>query len=782
MTGQRDRFQQAMEQGHSAAWDQSWDQAAEYYRQALEESPDHPQALNHLGLAYYELQQYEESLRVYQEAERVSPEDPLPVEKASHLFERLGKPKQASLTAVRAAELYLKDREVNKAIENWSRAALLDANNLPARTRLALVYERLGEKQKAVKEYLALASLLQQAGDAEKARRAVVQALQILPNHEQAQAAMALLKANRPLPKPARPRAGTAPVRIGQGGLPEAEHKKAEQRQDSGADPVSEAGQRALMALAGLLFEGGEEGPDETASRHGMSSIVRGAGKNSKEADSTQILLHLGQAVEHQTNGQPAQAAEELEKAMQAGVDHPAAAFDLGFLQAQTGRSEEALRLLQTAVRSSDFALAARLLMGEILRKEERWQAASVEYLEALKLADVELANPAQGGDEAGMGQLYDVIIDTFQQRADPEAQRRVCDNVREILIRPDWREQMALARKQLPAQEGSEFPMPLAEILTEASSSQVLTHLTRIREIAGSGNLRTAMEEAYFALQFAPAYLPLHTAMGELLLKQDRQQDALDKFSVAARAYRVRSEHDRAIGVYRRMIEIAPMDLAVRSQLIEALMALGRIEEAIQGYLDLGEACYNLADLELARKTYAEALHLAEGSHVDRSWHVQILGRMAELDVQSLDWRQALRIYEQMRTLQPDDEKTRANLVELNYRLGQEKQALAELDRYVGSLLSGGQKDRAIEFIESLLRENPDRVPIRRRLAELYRRVGRSEEAIKHLDILGDSLLEKGDRAGAVQAVEAILALNPPNREDYERLLGQLKGSTTRL
>ena len=60
MTGRNEAFQQAMNKGHSAAWDQDWERAADFYRQALEEDPDNPQAFINLGLALFELQEYEE--------------------------------------------------------------------------------------------------------------------------------------------------------------------------------------------------------------------------------------------------------------------------------------------------------------------------------------------------------------------------------------------------------------------------------------------------------------------------------------------------------------------------------------------------------------------------------------------------------------------------------------------------------------------------------------------------------------------------------------------------
>jgi len=51
MPGREDIFQKAMNEGHSAAWDQEWSKAVSAYRKALQEMPDHPKALNSLGLA-----------------------------------------------------------------------------------------------------------------------------------------------------------------------------------------------------------------------------------------------------------------------------------------------------------------------------------------------------------------------------------------------------------------------------------------------------------------------------------------------------------------------------------------------------------------------------------------------------------------------------------------------------------------------------------------------------------------------------------------------------------
>ena len=573
MAGRMDVFQQAMNHGHSAAWDQLWDRAASFYRQALDEFPENPKALTSLGLALIELQDYDQALRCYQKAEKGLPDDPLPLEKISQLCERTGKLDLAAQASLRAAELYLKNHDVNKALENWNRVARLEPENLQAHSRLAMVNERLGEKGKAVAEYLATASIFQSSGSLERARQAVEQALKIEPASEEARQAMGLLRDYKPLPKPTRPRGSTAPVLMSQVRQLQAPHSNQPE-----LDPVSQACQKALTILAGMLFEAEEE--SETAGgRRGLQSIMTGTtGALNRPMDRTRYLLQLSRLVDFQTRGEIPQAAEALQRAMDVGLDHPAAYYDLGYLYAQVGRLESAFRQLQNAVQNADFALGARLLMGDLQRKKGLIKEASAEYLEALKLADILLA-PAEKAEE--LSQLYELLIESHHQQDDPRIQQRLCDNVHGMLMRADWREQLRRAREQLSGHGEKGPPIPLAEILTEARSSQVIELMAWIYDLAKHGYIRSAMEEAYRVIQLAPTYLALHSLMGELLVKAKDQQAAVTKFQVVSRAYASRGEMQQAVRYSRRVVELAPTDLNARAKLIEQLVAFGQIENA---------------------------------------------------------------------------------------------------------------------------------------------------------------------------------------------------------
>lgn len=768
MPGNEQLFQQAMNQGHSAAWDQEWIAAADFYRQALQELPEHPKALTSLALALYQLENYEEALQAYQQAAKASPNDPLPLEKVGELLERTGHLERACEVKMRAAEMYVQMKEVEKAIKLWSDVVSLRPDHLMAHSRLGLVYERLGRKQQAINEYLAIASLLQASGEVAKAIQAATHASQIIPESRETAQYLSMLQTGQQLPRPARPRGGTGPLLMAQVRQLDAPKETT----DASLDPVAEARQKALTVLAGTLFEQSEEDQEAQASRRGIQALVRGTGILSS-VDQTKVLLHLSQMIDFQSRGEHVKALDELERAMDAGLDAAAAYFDLGLLRYETGRLESAVRDLQRSVKHVDFSLGSHLILGQIYQKMGKFKEGAAEALEALKLADSQVVSADQAD---ALAQMYEPVIEAYAQQSDPKAQERLTANVIELLLRPSWRQHLKRARQQLPAQQDGSPPMPLAEILSEARSSHVVDAISKINQLARTGQYRTAMEEAFYALQFAPTYLPLHISMAELLLKQERVAEAVDKLTVVSRSYSIRGETMRSIDVLRRIIVLAPMNMEPRIRLIETLVARGYLEDAIGEYMKLADVYYSLADLATARRSCTQALRLAQQANVDRSWKTKILYRMADMDLQSLDWRQAQRVFEQIRTLQPNDEKAVATLIDLNYRLNQSLQAVAELDNFIGTLLNAGQKAHAIQFVETIMGEHPKQAAVRRRLAELYRQSGRSKDAIEQLDVAGDLLLESGDRNGAIETIMAILALNPPNISEYQQALAELQ------
>jgi tetratricopeptide (TPR) repeat protein len=770
MPGREDIFQKAMNEGHSAAWDQEWGKAAIAYRQALQEIPDHPKALNSLGLALFQQGNYEEALQIYKRVAQITPTDPVPMEKLAQLLERTGHLKEAIEAAFRAADLFLNQRDIDKAMENWVHVTMLDPEHILAHSRLALAHEKLGHKAQAVTEYIAVASLVQRTGNQQKTVELINRALTINPESAEAKQAQTLLRSGQLLPKPIRPKGGTGPIAMAQVKQLDRPKKQA----DSGLDPIAEARQKSLTRLAEILFDYTTDDGTTVQVRRGLQALMRGTGQLAMQSsEQTKVVLHLGQAIDAQTKGNDNQAAEELEHALEAGFNHPALYFDLGLLRARGDRLESALRHLQFAVKHNDFSLAARLLLGQVNQKLGRLRAASIEYLEALRIADSMVVPPEQSEE---ISQMYEPLIEAQASQTDPVSLKRLCDNINDMLMRRNWRDHLFRAREQMPRSQDEDLPMPIAEVILQAQSSQVLEAINHIHQLARAGQLRSAMEEAFLAVSYAPTYLPLHTLIGDLLVRENHTEEAIAKYTTVAAAYSVRGEAAQSAKMLRRVVQLAPMDMTVRSRLIDQLVARGQVDDAIREYLELADIHYRLAELDEARKTYTRALRFVQQANADRSWNIHILQRMADIDMQKLDWKQAIRVFEQIRTLRPDDEGVRKNLIELNLRLGQPAQAYAELENYLAYLQAGNRGGQGIKFIEELQQERPDDLVLKQALAQQYQQAGQIEAAVAQLDSIADSFLNSGRKEEAIVTINQILLMNPPTANQYRQLLMQLQ------
>ena len=110
-------------------------------------------------------------------------------------------------------------------------------------------------------------------------------------------------------------------------------------------------------------------------------------------------------------------------------------------------------------------------------------------------------------------------------------------------------------------------------------------------------------------------------------------------------------------------------------------------------------------------------------------------------LTCRGLDWKQGVRVFEQIRTLRPDDQGSRKQLIELYMNMGQQSQAMAELESFIAYLDSNSKSNDALPFLEDLIKEHEDLLIFRRVLAEQLHRLGRTDEAVAQLDALGDLL-----------------------------------------
>lgn len=773
MLEQQNRFEEEMRLGHTAAWDQDWEKAADHYRLALDEKPDELNALVSLGLALYELGSYEQSIGYYSRAIEAAPDDPLAYDRVAQLYEMENQFHEAISPALLASELYLKQGNVAKAIACLARVTRVDAENLPAHARLALIYERTGRTRQSVNEYLVVASLFQHKSSLEQAQQAIEHALELSPASKEAKEAQLLLSNGQLLPKPVPIEIDLHKVKI----TKEPTQKAAPfEPEFSKNDPIAESHEIAISVLANLVFEQNSNGDTPSDLRGTVNSSITSAGNSEyffKKDSDPQLINYVRQAVDLWSHGSKGAAADELEKAIEKGLDHPAAYFELGSVRSGEDRLESAIRYLQRATLDPNFAMASRLLIARTYRYMGKLSESATNYLEALRLADAQLVPEDQSAD---MLHMYTPIIEAESKQTDPEAKNRLCDNVESLLVRPGWQNYLLQARGDFQIDVEGVPAIPVGELISNPQGGKIIESVRQINQYARSNHWRSAMEEAFFAIQFAPTYLPLHTYMGELLLKQDNLDEAVDKFEAIAKTYRARGEVLHAIKILRRLIKAAPMDLSARTQLISLLRELGDFDQVIDEQVNLAGVYYNLADLSRAREVYLDAFKTAQNSGADTERKVKILYHLADVELQSLDWKHAEEIYSQILTLKPHDNVATEKLIELKLRLGQEKQAEDDLRDYASFVEVTGKDEDFQAYLDKLVAEYQNILFIRQARASLYQKKGQFVLAIEEYDQIGEMLLDAGDREGAIETIEMILDLDPPNKSQYQDLINSLK------
>jgi tetratricopeptide (TPR) repeat protein len=767
MSQESENFQELMNLGHSAAWEKEWKKALEAYQAALQIAPLDAMALGSAGLACFNLNLLDESLQYYKQCATVTPDDPMPYEKMGHIFEHLQLTADAVKAFMHAAEKQIKARNANMAIKALKEAARLDPTQQSPHLRLAMIYDKMGLKKESAVEYLNLAAIMQTAGDHEKAMQAVQYSIKLDPQNTSAQKALEMLKTGNQLSiSPPDPQVVTLT-----NAREQSPQKQAAPLVETTPDydPLTEGKLAALKELAGVLFEAREDGVDETpAPRRSFNLLNWGTGQLSgKHLDRSRMREHLNRAIDLQTAGKDNEAAVELERAIGLGLDLPAADYLYAYLIYQRN-AQKAIKQLQKSVRVATYALPSFLLMAKLKRNAKQTKEACLNFLQALKTADIQTLPETL---ENEMSQLYEPIIETQLQEQDEKKLDEVCQLIEDQLARTDWREYFKQVRGHIPSSSEAGLPTPLAEMLLDTGTCKVIEQLANIKNLATDGKLRAAMEEAFYAVTCAPYYLPLHIQIGELLIQEGQTSEAVEKFIHAATLYNLKGETGQAVRLLTRVSNLAPMNLDIKAMLIDLLITHGSIDDAIKQYMEIANVHYLLAELDLAKGQYQQAFALANRSKDPQGWAMKILNKLADIELQSLDLKEAVKILEQLRNLAPSDASTRATLVALYLRIGLVSAAMNELDAYLKLLDSTGQHHSAERFLENLLEEKPDNIEIQQRLIGFYQAQNRAAEVVEKLDALAEKCLRLENKEGALATRQNIISLNPSNANDYRRL-----------
>jgi len=755
MPGNRANYEQAMNLGHSAAWEQDWVVAITNYGQAIREFPDDAEAHLALGFGLLEAGRLEDALKVYTRAHQIMPQDPIPLEKSADILERIGRLKDAASQYVNVADLYLAQRDLNKTIENWERATHLTPGLVAIHVKLAQAYERIGDKAKAVRQYLILAYNFQRLNDLDKAVKSCERALRLDRNNTLVLNTKRALEAGNPISMPAEDDA-----RPMQGGS----------RMDESVAVKKKDRKRSTVQQAAAVEENNPLGPMGEAMSEALKLLATHVVESGMMDAAGASAL---QALEYQRQGLNNEAIAAYKRA-EPKLKHPALKLNLGALLVLQDQPDEAVKQLGEAINSSQLAAGAYQALGLAYQKQKKYRQSIKWLIQSLQAVD---AAQSLSDDEAVELTTTYERLGALLERQNDEVSSAISTRVADLLKGKDWKMRVPETRRQLDETRREQGEQGVIDILVAPHGDRLTSLMDAINRHLRQGLTTLAMEEAHYATEFSPFYLPVHERMAEIMMREGRVRQAIAKYNTIASVYMSRGDEDRAAKILTQILEMAPLDLAVRQNLIDLLEAREDAVALVPQYLGLADTFNQLGDADQARETYALAERTAARASAPVATQVQIKHKMADLEQLRTDFRRAQKIYEDIVQISPTDERALRQLIELHYRNGNQVEALKRLDELLRAYAREKNVNRIIVVLEDMVKQHANDMGVRSRLAAIYKQVGRKQDAISQFDALGELQLEAGLHKQAADTIRQIIALNPQNMDDYRRLLGQLGG-----
>jgi pilus assembly protein FimV len=122
-----------------------------------------------------------------------------------------------------------------------------------------------------------------------------------------------------------------------------------------------------------------------------------------------------------------------------------------------------------------------------------------------------------------------------------------------------------------------------------------------------------------------------------------------------------------------------------------------------------------------------------------------------------------AIAMYKKISKLQPSVDGA-LKLAELYTQQGLFNDARAQYLQVAEDFMKGAQPEQAIRLFQKVLEMDPDNIPMRTKLAEVYIRLGKKKEAWELYSAAAESLRERGSLAAAEDILQRMLSLDPGN------------------
>lgn len=125
-----------------------------------------------------------------------------------------------------------------------------------------------------------------------------------------------------------------------------------------------------------------------------------------------------------------------------------------------------------------------------------------------------------------------------------------------------------------------------------------------------------------------------------------------------------------------------------------------------------------------------------------------------------------AIAIYKKLAKLQSDDSETATKLAELYAQQGLLNDARTQYMHVAQHFLRSGDNTQAARIFQRILELDPENANTQAKLADLYMKIGKKDEACKIYQTAAEALYARGSLEAAGEALDKALSIDPGNKD----------------
>ncbi|MDQ3931127.1 MAG: tetratricopeptide repeat protein, partial [Chloroflexota bacterium] len=428
-----------------------------------------------------------------------------------------------------------------------------------------------------------------------------------------------------------------------------------------------------------------------------MSDVYLAQGKTEEAIDKLQIVMDV-----YTARGDASSAADVCMRLLELQPDNPALKNRLGVLLMESGRVDDAAEALLSVPESLykagqyERALEEAVALKTQLPESSRVALAVGTYLMTLRrtgeaLAELSRALTLDPGNNHALSRVY-VALATLGQETEWDALQSLAERAgRDMATNRLFMEELHAAIKW-------------GTVPSVFYGLSVLAERVGLTDIAADaldeGLLQMSLTETGKIL---PSWLLL-----EVLMSQSRAALALN-----AKDWGVAAQH------YNRALQL--------------IKSIGIDEEGN-------------SQIESPRPQYS-FVRVAEPS--------QLYYGLAEAQASQNNWDQAAEALNALKTLMPNDVSVYTRLADIHFRQGNLAQALAELNELLVSYQKRNDHEKTLETLGHMARLAPNNVPVRKKLADMYIKLGMTDYGLQELNTLAELQLKAGHLKDAMSTYQ---------------------------